>query len=548
MKKSLVSLLLALLLVLSSTCAFAIYDVPEAYDLPIGDGTETLSIYMAMEKGSEKAMLTYDTHTAVLEWAKRTGLNFTFVHPPENDDGSYFMTTIASMVLPDMWATGNWSTYYAGGVEGAIKDKILVDLNPMIEKYGYHYLTEAHKNWDAQATRNFMTDEGMYRFGAASQRVPVLGMQHTGMVVREDLLDKLGIDVPETIDQVHDMLVAFKNDGVEIPLALEKLTSSYYYDGDFLASWLGVTTNKFMIGEDGKVTYSMLEPAYKDYLAMLKQWYSEGLIDVDCVSRVHADAKAMVTSGRSAMVAIGNWETQECIAVGKSACGEDFNLIGLTAPVKNEEAIGTKNHFARPIENGGNTMYWGVSTTCKIPEKAFKAFDWLYSYEGTELMVFGVNECVDQLHPEKNEIVQIHWTNDDGTRQFSDYILHNPELEYNSIRYVYTIQNLSSEYASEMEYMQYGAECNAQCWEAWTANADSERHVPSNISLTADESTKQVTTMNEIETFIYDKIYQIVFGEDTVDNWDGYVEQLHQMGIDDVIAIQQAATDRYYAR
>ena len=125
--------------------------------------------------------------------------------------------------------------------------------------------------------------------------------------------------MPETIDQVHDMLVAFKNDGIEIPLALEKLTSSYYYDGDFLASWLGVTTNKFMIGEDGKVTYSMLEPAYKDYLAMLKQWYSEGLIDVDCVSRVHADAKAMVTSGRSAMVAIGNWETQECIAVGKSA-------------------------------------------------------------------------------------------------------------------------------------------------------------------------------------------------------------------------------------
>lgn len=548
MKKTLVSLLLVAMLALTSVAGLAIFDIPAAYDMPIGDGSIKLSVYMGTESGYEKAYLTYDEHVAILAWEEATGLDFTFVHPPLNDDGSFFNTTIASGDLPDMWATGNWNSYYIGGFEGAINDGVLENLNPYIERLGFHYLTEAHKNWDAQAQKNFMTDSGVYRFGAASQRVPVLGQQHSGMVVREDLLEKLDIDVPETIEEVHQMLLAFKADGIEVPLALEKLESSYYYNTGFLASWLGITTNKFMIGEDGKVTYPYLLPEYKEYLTMMNTWYNEGLIDVDCVSRTHSDAEAMVTSGRSAMVAIGNWETQEDIAVGKQACGEDFNLIGLTSPAADEASVGSPNHFLRPIVNGENSMYWGISTTCEHKDEAFKAFDWLYSYEGTELMVFGPEKAIDQLHRDEGKEVEIHWTNEDGTRQFSDYILHNEELAYNSIRYIYTIQNLSSEYASEMEYMQYGAECNAQCWEAWTQYGDNANMVPNTITLTAEESAVQMPIMTDIETFIYDKVYQVVFGNETIDAWDGYVQQIKDMGIDQVLAIQQAATDRYNAR
>ncbi|MGI6172996.1 MAG: extracellular solute-binding protein [Christensenellales bacterium] len=549
MKKTLVSLLLVVMLAMTSLSGLAIYDIPEPYDMPISDGSvPQLVVYMSTETGYEKAYLSYDEHVAILGWEEATGMDFTFIHPPTNDDGSFFNSTIASGDLPDIWITGNWNSYYAGGIEGAINDGILLNLNEYIEKYGYHYLVEAHKNWDAQAEKNFMTDSGMYRFGAASQRVPVLGMQHAGMVIREDLLDKLGLDMPETVDQFHDAMVAMKEAGlVEIPIALEQL-NSWYYSSAFFSNHLGITTNGMMIGEDGKVTYAMLEPAYKDWMLMMNAWYNEGLFDEDCISRTHSDAEAMVTSGRSAVVAIGNWETQEDIAVGKAACGEDFNLLGMTELAKDEDSIGAENPFCKPIENGTNGMYWGISTTNPNPVESFKALDWLYSYEGTELMVFGPTESIDMLHPEKGEVVTIHWTNEDGTRQFSDYMLHNPELEYNSIRYIYTIQNLSSEYASEMEYMQYGDESNEQCWEAWTKNATNVRTVPSCISLTAEESQKQAPIRTNIESFIWEKIYNIIFGEDSIDNWDGYVQELYGMGLQDWIDIQQAATDRYWAR
>lgn len=555
MKKTLVSLLLVAMLALTSVAGFAGLEdlpaIPEAYTMPI-EGAENvpqLQVYMGTESGYEKAYLSYDEHVAILAWEEATGLDFTFVHPPLNDDGSFFNTILASGDLPDIIISS--FSYYNGGVPGAIEDGLILDLNEYIEQYGYYYLTEAHTNWDEMAMKNFMTDDGMYRFGAASQRVPVLGMQHTGFVVREDLLDACDLDMPETIDQFTDMLRAFKDYGVEVPLALESLSSSYLYGNGALTSWLGVNSNSWMLDEEGKITYAMVEENYVEWLKLLNGWATEGLIDIDCVSRTHSDAEAVVTSGRGGVVAIGNWETQEDIAVGKAAVGEEFNLLGMGVLAADEDSIGEQyNLFASPIVNGENTNYYGISTTNPNPVESFKALDWLYSYEGVELMVFGPTESVDQLHKEDGEVVTIHWTNEDGTRQFSDYILNNEELEYNSIRYIYTIQNLSTEYASEMEYMQYGEECNQQCWNAWTSNFDEEhcRRVRGVLSLTAEESNTRSIIMTNVETFIYEKINQIVFNQDSIDNWDSYVQQIYDFGIQEAIDITQAAYDRYQSR
>ncbi len=338
MKRKLTALILALVLTLSVSSAFALLDIPEPYELPlVTDGSVKLSVYMAMEQGAETMMLTYDEHTAIIEWEKRTGIDLTFIHPPENDDGTYFNMIVASGEYPDIWATANWNSYYPGGVEGAIQDGILLDLNPYIEKYGFHYLTEAHKNWDEQAQRNFMTDSGMYRFGAASQRVPVLGQQHTGMVVRSDVLDAAGIEYDKimTIDEVTEMLRAFKQHGFEVPLALSNLDSSYYWGDSYLSAWAGVKAENFMLDENGKVTYSRLQPGFKEYLQLLSGWMAEGLIDRDFINRNHNEAEALVTSGRSGMTGIGNWETQEDIALVQV---NDANamLKGVTAPVRDE--------------------------------------------------------------------------------------------------------------------------------------------------------------------------------------------------------------------
>ena len=54
--------------------------------------------------------------------------------------------------------------------------------------------------------------------------------------------------------------------------------------------------------------------------------------------------------------------------------------------------------------------------------------------------------------------------------------------------------------------------------------------------------------MNNITAYAFEHIYNIVFGEESIDSWDAVCEQIKAMGIDDVIAVQQAAYDRYQAR
>ena len=54
--------------------------------------------------------------------------------------------------------------------------------------------------------------------------------------------------------------------------------------------------------------------------------------------------------------------------------------------------------------------------------------------------------------------------------------------------------------------------------------------------------------MNTIKTYILEKVTKIICGDDSIDNWEGYVETMHTYGIDDVIAIQQDAYDRYLVR
>lgn len=536
MKKTrMLSLILVVAMLLLSSVAFA---EPAENTMPIvTDGSVKLSVYMAMETGSEQAMATYDDHPAIQTWEEITGIDFTFVHPPVGDDGTYFNTLVASGEWPDIWVGTGFTDYYPGGVPQAVEDGIVIDPNSLIDQYGWYY-SQVRDTWDEATLKNFKTDDGLFRFGAATQVDPVVGKQHSGLVIRKDWLDKYNLEVPVTLDDLTNVLRVFKENGCEVPFAAFALDNWFWNGSNMLSSAFGVSNDAFQLNEDGKtVTYSVLEPGYKDWLAFLRGWMEEGLIDRDFVNRTEADGQALFTSGRAGMTFAGNWTTQQLNALGQ-VNDPDFDLIGLTTlkPNDNPDFI---NEFGAPIVNGENTMWWLVSTTCKNPEAAFRALDYLYSYDGIELMVFGPKEWKGQ---------EIHTTDENGMRVFSDFILHNPDVPYNTIRYQYTIQNLSSEYCADMEMQQYSAPVNAQCWEAWTTDINSNRRMPSMITLTAEESTLQINTMNTIRTYIREHINAIICGDEDIDNWENDVQYVRDLGIDDVIAVQQAAFDRYQVR
>ena len=66
--------------------------------------------------------------------------------------------------------------------------------------------------------------------------------------------------------------------------------------------------------------------------------------------------------------------------------------------------------------------------------------------------------------------------------------------------------------------------------------------------LTADEAKQKTRVMADIETYVYETIPKFITGDESLDKFDAFVEQIKAMGIADIIKIQQAALDRYQNR
>ena len=99
-----------------------------------------------------------------------------------------------------------------------------------------------------------------------------------------------------------------------------------------------------------------------------------------------------------------------------------------------------------------------------------------------------------------------------------------------------------------MELAQYNAQINLDCWDVWTKNVDDSRIVPGAIELTADEDVLVNEIMTEVKTYMSELALKVICGEADVAAWTEAVAALEGMGINDAIAAQQAALDRFNAR
>lgn len=68
------------------------------------------------------------------------------------------------------------------------------------------------------------------------------------------------------------------------------------------------------------------------------------------------------------------------------------------------------------------------------------------------------------------------------------------------------------------------------------------------VSLTADEAKEYSKIMSAIDVYRNEMTLKFIMGIEPLENFDSYLEQLDKMGINDALAIQQAALDRFNAR
>ena len=492
------------------------------FQLPIVDEPTTLSYFVADDSNAAIMTTDWNDNEFYQEMERRTGVHLEFEMVSSADYQTNFNLMIASGNLADMIYVG--ASYYAEGVDAAIDDGYFLDLTDLVDEYMPNY--EKVRTSDVQYELLSTTDSG--RLGAVYELRQSKQGPWLGLWIRQDWLDDLGLETPVTFDDYHEVLTAFKNEkGATAPLILNFSGS----DGEFgtMSGGLNVL-NSWQLDETGKVNFGPYMDAWKEYVTIMHQWYTEGLIDPDFMATDERTADmAKVVTGASGLFAA--LYTMPSVY---EAASEDpnMNLAPVNPPVMNE---GDEGHIRlRDSYTSGNTA---ISADSENWEVALRWLDYLYTDEGALLANYGVEG--DTFEFDEN-----------GKPVFTDKILNN-ENGWTMTQTVASYLCPSAGIANWSDWTRELAgvpEKDQACYDVWSEFSDDWR-LPSSVTLTQEESTERAALYADISTIVKEQTAQFISGAlDIEENWDAYISALEASGMERAIEITQAAYDRYLAR
>ncbi|GHV55134.1 sugar ABC transporter permease [Spirochaetia bacterium] len=460
------------------------------------------------------------------ELAAKTKTVIQYQHPVQGSEPEQFNLIIASAEYPDIMEY-NWLNY-PGGPERAIADGVILKLNDIIDRYcpNLKAYLKAHPDIDKQ----IKTDNGSY-YTFPFIRGDTYLLNSFGGVIRKDWLDELGLQLPVTIDDWHSVLTAFKQrKNIAAPLAVE---GSYLLSGESIFAYAWKLTPSFYVGDDKKVHYGYIEPAFKDYLSTIARWYKEGLLDPDVVSLTGAQVSAKVTSGTAGASigwlasGMGTWMTS-----GRTS-NPNFTLTGTYYPVLRAGDQRTVGRTDMPYANNGVA----ITTACKNIEAAARLLDYGYGPAGGLLFNFGVEGQ--------------SYTMVNGYPTYTPAILKNPDNKTpGQMIATYARASYFGPMIQDRRYLeQYLAWPEQRTTaELWMPNDVILAHKLPPLTPTPEESNEFARIMNEINTYTGEMAWKFILGTESFNNYDAFVNTIKRMGIERAIEIYNGALDRFGKR
>lgn len=456
------------------------------------------------------------------------GIQIEFQHPPIDSADEQFNLIIASRNYPDL-IEYNW-TNVAGGPVSLLNDNVIIPLNDHIAKNAPN-LTKFYAENEEIRKEQELDDGTYYCFPSVYGDLTV--RSSGGPIIRMDWLKKLGREIPTTIDEWTEMLRAVKGKDLngngeddEIPFFFAR---SDIDDIPAISSAYGVTTG--FLQDNGKVFYSPIEPAYKDFLTLMNQWYKEGLMDPESLVAKSQLKTEKYTSNR--VFAIPGYMGGAITTYTNIMKDKVPDLEMMPVPYPTLKKGDTPLLSTREYSFNGSGV--AITTSCKHVAEAVDMLDYGYGEEGHMLMNFGIEGQ--------------SYTMVDGKPTYTDLILKNPDGLSNlqaMAKYCYWQSSAPCVKYSDVVNQRDRLPAQIEGRKYWMA-AKNDRMLPF-VTPSSEESKELASIMTDIQTYTDEMFDQFVSGKTPLSEFDAYVKRIKGMGIDRAIEITQAQVDRYSKR
>lgn len=506
------------------------------YELPLFDEDYTFSMWVSFSDNMSTFMPNqFADNMGYKKAAELTGVEVEMVCVSTAANSEQFNLRVASGDLPNVIT--NVSMLWTSSWDSAIEDEVFIDLTEMVENYMPAY-KECYDQLDENTIRDLHTDSGYMPKLISINNYPSGATE--GAFIRTDYLEKIGMEIPTTYEELDAVLKAFQSElGLEEPLMA---TSGIVHTSNALCSGFGVNggfSTFPMFSDpyycvDGEVKFGIIEEGYREYMEMFSGYYESGIIHEDFISKNTnpMDFGGTISSGTTGVFFGETNMVPNYISDGQSI-NPDFAIAPLPPITKTEGEITHFGTAKSPIS--GRVAGIAVSTTDTDLEKLGAYLDFFFTEEGALLSAMGV---------EGNEDGSYVW-DENGELQYSDYWyeIELSEMEKPTL-FIYSVMPMLCPKTPDS----YTVDLQYECAPTWDSNTDSAYRMPDAISMTVEETDEYNATYGDIRTLLEENLTKFAVGEKSMDQWDSFIEDIYNLGIERCIEIKQAAVDRYYER
>jgi putative aldouronate transport system substrate-binding protein len=495
-------------------------------ELPLTEEPVTIQVWK--RSPNSVVMESHDQCIAFEELEKRTGVHVEWVIPPLNSETDNYNLRVASLDLPHMFV--EVVDLYPGGLDKAVADEIYLSITPYYEAGltpNYRYLRETY----ADIAKDTVLDSGDL---AVFWQFDYVGSSPwSGFWVRQDWLDEQNLSLPVTVEDWTNTLRAFNESyGATLGVQIGDLGrgGGDLQDNATVFSAYEVGYRWYQV--DGKVKFGPVEPGFKDAVELLRSWYAEGLIDPNYGTYDWNGYTAKTSDAVSYGIFGSNYGEVGQMQRTSTSINPNWKIVPINGPISYE---GQSLHL-RQTDFITRNQYDVITTRAKddgVDELIMKWKDYWYSQDGGDLFSYGV-EGVSYKWDENDELVWLYEENFDTQGGALDFWTLYPLFKIHNGGY------LRDSAAYVMDQLVW------DCINEW-AKITSDWFLPK-ISRDAQESEDYAALYTPINSYATEQMGLYISGQQSMDSWDDYVQTLWDMGVQDLIDIQQAALDRYIAR
>lgn len=409
-------------------------------------------------------------------------------------------------------------------------------------------------------------DGNMYWMPNARYRAPVKLADGTmvedldvvGACIRYDWLQKVNMEVPTTVEEFLEALRAFQKNDVNGNGQKDEMYSIDCYSYSFfsgIAQWFGLTPGVVGIDPNNdRVTSAWYQDGVKDYFKLLKQMVDEGLMDVGLVGATEEMFNQAIAENR-----IAGLRTYANLTWFADLIKDDPEAeYASIAPIQAVEGIAP---FMLCDSNKLVYDKYAMTKACteEVQEAIIHYYDFATGTDVAKLLSNNGVEGVDYeyVDDERNPGRKVVKSLLSGTTQ-ENYEAHTGGINF----FLHGVPWMSGEDPDVLAKLNTATVQDTL--DGWEGSDKGKRgfirkieqmvHRPyvvspfssSTYAIPTQEEQEVLTTyLTALNSYSDELGMNLILGNESLDNWDSFMQKFRELGLDEVIKVNDARYQRY---